>query len=158
MAGAKASVTLPALSALLARGQRYVRDRRERYETRYERVTGPEDRRYYLTEKTHWAEVGEALDLGDRETDALRRVHAAQFRRAGRRLDRLEEFETTLEIRDVVVFGPGDGDGGGSESEPGGSNDTTLDQDTGSEEEEEKGNGKAAVSDVTDPRSARSSR
>lgn len=113
MAGAKASVTLPALSALLARTQRYVRDRRETYEQRYERVVGPAGRCYSLVEKNHWEEVGEALDLPEREANALRRVHAAQFRRAGRRLDRFEEFETTLEIRDVVAFGPEENDAEG---------------------------------------------
>ena len=123
MAGAKASVTLPALSALLARAQRYVRDRRETYEQRYERVVGPGGRCYSLAEKHHWEEVGETLDLPEREANALRRVHAAQFRRAGRRLDRFEEFETTLEIRDVVAFGPEENDAEGTEfREPGPAN------------------------------------
>ncbi|MEF8855331.1 MAG: hypothetical protein V5A24_07565, partial [Haloarculaceae archaeon] len=86
-------------------------------------------------------------------------------------LDRLEEFETTLEIRDVVVLGAENTDGGESGSRAAGSRDTRLDEgpslddasldetsfnddprlddDNGLEEE---------GSDVTDPRWGRSSR
>ena len=104
LAGAQASVTLPRLSGLLDRTARYLTDRREIYERRFERVDGPDDTSYYLANAGHWDHVGAQLGFDDRETDAVRRTHAAQFERDGRRLGREEEFETTLEIRDVVAM------------------------------------------------------
>lgn len=103
LAGARASVTLARLSELTERAGRYVRDGREEFERRYERIDGSDGLAYYLVEVGYWDGVGEALGLTDREADALRRVHAEQFRRDGRRLDRLDEFETSMEIREVVV-------------------------------------------------------
>ena len=104
LAGAQASVTLTRLSAVLDRAGQYLTERRETYERRFERVDGPDDTSYYLTEPGHWDHVGTQIGLDDRETDAVRRTHEAQFERDGRRLDREEEFETTLEIRDVVAM------------------------------------------------------
>jgi hypothetical protein len=103
LSGAQASVTLPHLSDLLARAERYVEVRRETYERRFERIGGAEDTAYYLADAGHWDRVGGELGFDDREADAVRRSHAAQFRRDGRRLDRTDEFETSLEIRDVVA-------------------------------------------------------
>ena len=104
LAGAQASVTLPHLSGLLDRTAGYLTDRRETYERRFERVDGPDDTSYYLANAGHWDHVGAQLGFDDRETDAVRRTHAAQFERDGRRMGREEEFETTLEIRDVVAM------------------------------------------------------
>jgi hypothetical protein len=104
VAGARASVTLTRLSGLVERAQRHVRGNRDEYDRQFERIEGPQDLVYYLADQDHWETVGEELGLDDRETDAVRRAHAEQFRRTGRRLDRLDEFETTMEIRDVVVM------------------------------------------------------
>lgn len=103
LAGAQASVTLPHLSELVSRAHEYVTTRREEYLRRFERIDEEGGPSYCLVEASHWEEIGTALGLEEREIDALRRAHALQFRRAGRRLDRLEEFESAMEIRDVVV-------------------------------------------------------
>jgi hypothetical protein len=103
LAGARASVTLEHLSSLLARVQRAVRNRREEYGRRYERIEGRDDVAYFLVDPDHWDDLGQTIELSDREIDAVGRTHAAQFRRDGRRLDRLEEFESALELREVVA-------------------------------------------------------
>jgi hypothetical protein len=103
LAGATASVTPERLSELVYRAQQYVRPRRAEYEQAFERVDGTDGLAYYLVDGGHWADVGDGLCLDRRESDAIRRAHTAQFRRDGRRLDRLEEFETALDIREVVV-------------------------------------------------------
>jgi hypothetical protein len=103
LAGAQASVTLQALSALLEDAQRHLVDRREDYGRRFERVEAG-SRTYYLADANHWERVGEELGLDDSEADAVRRAHGAQFRRDGRRLDRKAEFETAMEIRDPVAI------------------------------------------------------
>lgn len=105
LAGAQASVTLQRLSELLERVQRHLVDSRESYERRFEHVEA-EGRTYYLADDDHWDTVGEQLGLSDSEADAVRRAHASQFRRDGRRLDRTEEFETAMEIRDPVTIAP----------------------------------------------------
>lgn len=104
LAGAQASVTLPRLSDLLDRAAQYLTDRRETYERRYERVDAPEEASYYLADAGHWEDIGTQLGFDDRETDAVRRAHEEQFERDGRRMDREEEFTTSLEIRDVVAI------------------------------------------------------
>lgn len=103
LAGAKASVTLTRLSELLDLVQRYLGDRIDTYDRRFERIDGPNGTIYYLAGPEHWESVGRKLDLSEREIDAVRRTHEAQFERHGRRLDRKAEFETSLEIRDVLA-------------------------------------------------------
>jgi len=103
MAGAQASVTLTHLSELVSAAHEYVSARREEFDRQYERIDDPDGPAYYLVDPAYWEEVGAALGLDDREVDAVRRTHTLQFERAGRRLDRREEFETAMEIRDVVV-------------------------------------------------------
>lgn len=105
LAGAHASVTPERLSELTERAQHHVRAHRATYDRECERIDGSDGLVYYLVDPGHWNDVGERLAIDDRESDALRRVHAEQFRRDGRRLDRLEEFETAMEIREVVVTG-----------------------------------------------------
>lgn len=106
MAGAKASVALPRLSKLLELVQEYFADRRAAYEKQFERIEGSDGIVYYLAERNHWNEIGDALELSKRDVDAVRRTHEAQFERDGRRLDRADEFETSLEIRDVLAVAP----------------------------------------------------
>lgn len=103
LAGAQASVTLTHLSDLVSRAQEYLDSHQDEYERRFERIDDDGDLSYYLVPASFWEDVGTALGLEEREVDALRRVHRLQFERAGRRLDRTEEFETAMEIRDVVV-------------------------------------------------------
>jgi hypothetical protein len=103
LAGAHASVTLDRLAELTERAHRYVRTHRVEYDREYERIDGSDGLVYYLVDPGHWNAVGATLGIDDRESDALRRVHAEQFRRDGRRLERLAEFETAMDIREVVV-------------------------------------------------------
>ena len=103
LAGARASVTLERLSAILPRAQRAVRDRHGEYARQFERIDGRDGIAYYLADPDHWATVGERLGFSDREADAVARTHAAQFRRDGRRSGRLAEFESALELREVVA-------------------------------------------------------
>lgn len=104
LAGARASVPLQRLSPLLETVQTYLDEHRETYGREYERVAGP-DPAVYLAPADHWETVAEAVELEEREADAVRRAHEAQFRREGRRTDRDEEFERSLEIRAPVVVG-----------------------------------------------------
>jgi len=103
LAGTQASVPLDQLPDLLGRVQTYLRANRATYDREYERISGPREADYVCAESGHWDSIGTELGLSDREQDAVRRAHVAQFERDGRRLDRSEEFETTLEIRDVLA-------------------------------------------------------
>jgi hypothetical protein len=105
LASAKASVTLARLSELVERVERHLRECRESYDQSFERIDGVDETRYYLTEPEHWDRIGSDLGFDAREIDAVRRSHEAQFQRDGRRLDRIEEFESALEIRTVVAIG-----------------------------------------------------
>jgi len=103
LAGAKSSVTLDRLSDLLEEVQSHLAKSRSEYERQFECIEGT-DTEYYLAGVDHWGTVAAELGLNSRERDAVRRAHEAQFRRDGRRLDREEEFETTLAIRCPVVI------------------------------------------------------
>lgn len=103
LAGARASVPLEHLSALLEHVHRHLIERRDSYERQYERIEA-EETVYYLVDIDHWERVAADVGLDDSEIDAVQRAHDAQFRRDGRRLGRTEEFETTLEIRQPVVI------------------------------------------------------
>jgi len=103
LAGAQASVTLEQLSRLLADVHGYLCRYREYYDRQFERIEG-EETVYYLAGPDHWDRVAAALHLADREIDAVRRAHEAQFTRDGRRLGRTEEFEAALSIRSPVAF------------------------------------------------------
>lgn len=104
LAGAKASVTLERLSRLLEVAQRHLDPQQPTYEREYERVTTDDDAAYYLVERGHWERMGENLELNRREWASLRRAHAEQLRRTGRRNGHGAEYETALEIREVVVL------------------------------------------------------
>ncbi|MXR51294.1 hypothetical protein GRX03_06705 [Halovenus sp. WSH3] len=106
LAGAKASVSLARLSDLLADVQEHLVGRVEEYDRRFERIDTDRDGVYFLAEEGRWETVGEAVGLTERETEAVARTHAEQFKRDGRRMDRREEFETSLEIRDVLAVNP----------------------------------------------------
>ncbi|GCF14264.1 hypothetical protein Harman_21990 [Haloarcula mannanilytica] len=104
LAGTRASVPLDQLPDLLERVQSYLRANRASYEREYERINGPRTADYVCVESGHWETIGTETGLNDRERDAVRRAHVAQFERDGRRLDRSEEFAATLEIRDVLAI------------------------------------------------------
>lgn len=103
LAGAKASVPLERLPDLLDRVAGHVDQESTRYERRFERVATDEERRLYLVPCGHWRRLGEAVELTERETDAVRRAHEEQFLRVGRRTDRREEFDHALDIREAVA-------------------------------------------------------
>lgn len=106
LAGAKASVSLARLSDLLAEVQPYLTDNVEEYERRFEQIDADGDSVYVLATDGYWQTIRDELGLTRREIDAVARTHAAQFERDGQRMDREEEFETTLEIRDVLAVRP----------------------------------------------------
>jgi len=103
LAGAKASVSLARLSDLLSEAQEHLADETDEYERQFERIDACGDGVYFLADDGHWERLREELGFTKRETEAVARTHAAQFERDGRQLDRKQEFETTLEIRDVVA-------------------------------------------------------
>lgn len=102
-AGARASVPLHRVDGLVERAQGHVVANVDEYERTYERIEGTRDVDFYCVEEGFWARVGEALGFDPREADAVRRAHESQFLRDGRRLDRQSEFETTLELREIVA-------------------------------------------------------
>jgi hypothetical protein len=111
LAGAKASVAPGRLPELVDTAATHLGDRREEYRRSYERAATvaageagfDDDAEAFLVPVGHWGEVGDALALDARETDAVRRVHAEALRRVGRATGRAEEFETALEVREAVV-------------------------------------------------------
>jgi hypothetical protein len=103
LAGSRASVPVNRLPDLVERAQSYVREHREEYARSYERIEGAREADYFCVEMGYWDRVGGELALDDRETDAVQRAHSDQFMRDGRRLDREREFETTLDVREVVT-------------------------------------------------------
>ena len=105
LASAKASVDPSTLSDLLGRVQTHLAERRDTYRREFERVAESDDREVFLVPTGHWAEIGERLDLGERERKAVARTHAEQLRRLGSETGRDEEFTTALEIREAVVIG-----------------------------------------------------
>ena len=102
---ALASVPAERLPALLARVQADLGPRIDDYRRRYERIAAEPDRETFLVEPEHWEDVGERLELTDRERDAVARAHETAVERAGSGRTRREEFETALEIRSGVVIG-----------------------------------------------------
>jgi hypothetical protein len=109
LAGAKASVPLQRLPALLERTQAALADLLDDYERRYELALSTDEARYFLVEADHWTADDSPLAddprFGDRERDAVARAHEEQLLRAGRHHDRREEFETSMDIRSAVVIG-----------------------------------------------------
>jgi hypothetical protein len=105
LAGAKASLSPARLPGLVDDAQAHLAPQLPRYRREYERIYESDRFDVFLVEREHWVRLGEALDLNDRECDALRRAHEEQLRWTGREADRLEEFESALEIREAVVIG-----------------------------------------------------
>lgn len=107
LAAAKGSVAGERLPELVETVQEHLGELAGEYRQHYECVHEADDHAVFLVEDGHWADVGERLDLEDREWESIRRAHAAHLERLGRDLDRGEEFEAALEVREVVVVGTG---------------------------------------------------
>jgi hypothetical protein len=105
LAAAKGSVTPERLPDLLARVQRGLADRRERYRREYERALDADDYEAFFVEAGHWDALAEEFGLSDREVDGVRRAHAEHLLLAGGDRDRREEFEAALDLREAVVVG-----------------------------------------------------
>lgn len=114
LAAGKTPVAPERLPDLVERASAHLRDRRETYRRRYERIHVAEAREIYFVDRDHWAAVGDELGLVEREADAVGRAHAEQLRHVGRATGREAEFDHALEVRDaVVVERPGDAEGSG---------------------------------------------
>lgn len=107
LAAAKASVGGSRLAPLVEAVQSYLGPQLDDYRRRYETAHEADGRVAFFVPDGHWAEVGDRLGFADRERDAVRRAHEEQLLFDGRDADRRDEFETALEVRDVVVIGRG---------------------------------------------------
>ncbi len=105
LTAAKASVPPSRLPTLVDRVQADLGPRLEEYRRQYECAYESDDLVAFFVEWGHWDDVGDRLDLEEREQAAVRRAHEEQLLRIGRRDDREEEFETALEIRDPLIVG-----------------------------------------------------
>ncbi len=105
LTAAKASVPPSRLPTLVDHVQADLGPRLEEYRRQYECVYESDDLVAFFVEWGHWDDVGDRLDLEEREQAAVRRAHEEQLLRIGRRDDREEEFETALEIRDPLIVG-----------------------------------------------------
>ena len=107
LAAAKASVSGERLPDLADRAQGLLGPRLPEYGRRYECAHEDESATVFFVEAGHWTDLGEEMTLDDREWKALRRAHAEHLQRLGGDLDRRREFETALDVREVVVIGKG---------------------------------------------------
>ncbi|MFC4247980.1 hypothetical protein ACFOZ7_13680 [Natribaculum luteum] len=105
LTAAKASVPPSRLPTLVDRVQADLGPRLEEYRRQYECAYESDDLVAFFVEWGHWDDIGDRLDLEEREQAAVRRAHEEQLLRIGRRDDREEEFETALEIRDPLIVG-----------------------------------------------------
>ncbi|MFP9190810.1 hypothetical protein [Natronosalvus vescus] len=105
LTAAKASVPASSLPNLIEQAQRQLVANLEQYQRSAECVFEDDDRAVFLVELGHWDEIGSKLGFTDRETAAVRRAHTEQLERIGRRQERDDEFESALEIREVVCIG-----------------------------------------------------
>jgi hypothetical protein len=105
VAAAKASVSGERLPDLADRAQEHLGPQLEQYARRYECGYEDETQAVFFVEGGHWTEIGEEMDIEEREWKALRRAHAEHLKRLGSELDRRQEFETALELREAVVIG-----------------------------------------------------
>jgi hypothetical protein len=119
LAGAKASLSPRRLPDLVDTAQAHLAAELAHYRRRYEAVFEDDRLVAFLVEPDHWDELARTLGVAERERDALRRAHEEQLLWLGRGVDRREEFESALEIREVVVVGTGPESEDGSEGRAG---------------------------------------
>lgn len=105
LAAAKASVGPKLLPDLVEHVQSHVGPCIEMYRQEYERVHAADDHEVFLVEEGHWDDLADEVGLDQRERTAVERAHAEHLRYLGRRGERETEFESALEIREVVVVG-----------------------------------------------------
>jgi hypothetical protein len=105
LAAAKASVGPQLLPDLVEHVQDHLGPRLEAYRREYERALRTDDYEVFFVEAGHWDDLGEEFDLEPRERDAVKRAHEEQLLHAGGEMDRRGEFDTALELREVVVVG-----------------------------------------------------
>lgn len=105
VASAKASVPPTRLPDLLERAQALLGDRLDDYRRGYERALDGDRYEAFFVEVSHWEGLAAELDFSRRERDAVARAHREQVLWAGRETGRREEFETALDLREVVVVG-----------------------------------------------------
>lgn len=105
LAAARGSVGPERLPGLLATAQRQLVDRLAAYRRSYELVHEDEDCCIFFVEAGHWMERAEEFGLNDREADAVRRAHEAHLLFDADRDGERSEFETALDLREVVVVG-----------------------------------------------------
>jgi hypothetical protein len=105
LTAAKASVSPQRLPDIVDLTQAHLADRLDEYRREYEVAFDQPDRVGFFVDDGHWEALGHRLGFDEQEADALRRIHAAQLRRIGKELGRMEEFETALDIRDALVIG-----------------------------------------------------
>ncbi|QCS43576.1 hypothetical protein [Natrinema versiforme] len=117
LTAAKASVPPTRLPDLIERAQAVLGPARERYRREYERLYADDDLEVFLVDWGHWEEIGEEIDVTERELSAIRRAHEEQLVKIGRRTDREDEFETALEIREPIVIGTSDVESAGGDGD-----------------------------------------
>ena len=105
LAAAKASISGERLPELVDRAQELLGPRYEEYRRQYECVHEDDSGAVFFVEEGHWETLGEELELRTREWQALRRAHEEHLRQLGGELGRLSEFQTALDVREVVVVG-----------------------------------------------------
>lgn len=105
LAAAKASVGPKLLPDLVEHVQAHVGPRIEMYRQEYERVHATDGHEVFLVEEGHWEDIANEVGLNEREQTAVERAHAEHLRYLGRRDERTAEFESALEIREVIVVG-----------------------------------------------------
>jgi hypothetical protein len=107
LAAAKASVGPALLPDLVEHVQAGLGPRLDEYRREYERALATDAYEAFFVPEGHWAALAGEFDLGPRERDAVRRAHEEQLLSAGGDRDRRAEFDTALELREVVVIGSG---------------------------------------------------
>jgi hypothetical protein len=103
LVAAKASVAPERLAPLIDDVQQHLEADADAFARGSEVAYETDDETAFFVADDFWETVGDDLGLSERERDAVSRAHHEQLLRAGKRLDRRQEFETALEIRDCVV-------------------------------------------------------
>lgn len=105
LAAAKASVSGERLPDLVDRTQEHLGARLPEYGRSYECVHEDETQAVFFVERGHWADLGGALGFEQREWESVERAHEEHLEQLGDDLGRPREFETALDLREVVVVG-----------------------------------------------------
>lgn len=107
LAAAKASIAGERLPPLVERAATSLTERLEEYRRSYECVHEDEETAVFLVERGHWSSIAEELRFHEREADAVRRAHEEHLLGLGSTLDRRDEFERALDLREAVTVPKG---------------------------------------------------